>query len=178
MTLSIPCRSVPKSWPALPLRPKKTSKKWLKARGWKVGKYTGKMSQSERLKNQDAFMSGKKKIMVATNAFFLESDKPDIRLIIHTGLPLSLDGYVQEIGHAGRDSKKSRCVLLYSKSDFERDRKILKSSGSKKDLKRSMPLLDSLHTLLGSKKRSAFPRMHCCNSWNSANQYIQRAIQF
>lgn len=77
--------------------------KWLKARDYPVGKYHGKMKHAKRKAAQQAFMRGKKPIMVATNAFGLGIDKPDVRLVIHAGLPLSMDGYVQEIGRAGRD---------------------------------------------------------------------------
>ena len=86
--------------------------KWLKARDYPVEKYHGKMKRSKREAAQQAIMSGKKPIMVATNAFGLGIDKPDVRIVIHAGLPLSMDGYVQEVGRAGRDGRKSRCVLF------------------------------------------------------------------
>lgn len=126
--------------------------KWLKARDYPVGKYHGKMKHAKRKAAQAAFMSGKKPIMVATNAFGLGIDKPDVRLVIHAGLPLSMDGYVQEIGRAGRDGKKSRCVLFFTKADFERNKRILSHSGGNKAIRRKLKRLNALHGLVDSKK--------------------------
>ena len=126
--------------------------KWLKARDYPVGKYHGKMKHAKRKAAQQAFMRGKKPIMVATNAFGLGIDKPDVRLVIHAGLPLSMDGYVQEIGRAGRDGNKSHCVLLYAKADFERNRRILSQSGGKKAVRRKLKRLNALQALISSDK--------------------------
>lgn len=126
--------------------------KWLKARDYPVGKYHGKMKHAKRKAAQQAFMRGKKPIMVATNAFGLGIDKPDVRLVIHAGLPLSMDGYTQEIGHAGRDGKKSRCVLFYAKSDFDRNRRILSRSGGRKAVARRLKRLHALRGLVDSKE--------------------------
>ena len=124
--------------------------RWLKSRGYVVGKYHGKMKQAKRKQAQAAFMSGNKPIMVATNAFGLGIDKPDVRMVIHAGLPLSMDGYVQEIGRAGRDGKKSHCVLMYAKSDFERNKRILSRAGGKKAVRRKLKRLYALHNLIDS----------------------------
>lgn len=126
--------------------------KWLKARDYPVGKYHGKMKHANRKAAQQAFMRGKKPIMVATNAFGLGIDKPDVRLVIHAGLPLSMDGYVQEIGRAGRDGKKSRYVLFYAKSDFDRNRRILSRSGGRKAVARRLKRLHALRGLVDSKE--------------------------
>lgn len=126
--------------------------KWLKARDYPVGKYHGKMKRTKRKAAQELFMSGSKLIMVATNAFGLGIDKPDVRFIIHAGLPLSMDGYVQEVGRAGRDSKKSRCVLFYAKSDFDRNKRILSQAGGRKAVQRRLKRLNALHGLVDSKK--------------------------
>ena len=126
--------------------------KWLKARDYPVGKYHGKMKHAKRKAAQQAFMRGKKPIMVATNAFGLGIDKPDVRLVIHAGLPLSMDGYVQEIGRAGRDGKKSCCVLFFTKADFERNKRILSHSGGNKAIRRKLKRLNALHGLVDSKK--------------------------
>ena len=96
-------------------------------------------------------MSRKKPVMVSTNAFGLGIDKPDVRLI-HAGLPLSMDGYVQEVGRAGRDGNKSHCVLLYAKADFERNRRILSQSGGKKAVRRKLKRLNALQALISSDK--------------------------
>lgn len=126
--------------------------KWLKARDYPVGKYHGKMKHAKRKAAQATFMSGKKPIMVATNAFGLGIDKPDVRLVIHAGLPLSMDGYVQEIGRAGRDGKKSRCMLFFTKADFERNKRILSHSGGNKAIRRKLKRLNALHGLVDSKE--------------------------
>ncbi len=126
--------------------------KWLKARDYPVGKYHGKMKRAKREAAQQAFMRGKKPIMVATNAFGLGIDKPDVRLVIHAGLPLSMDGYVQEVGRAGRDGKKSRCVLFYTKSDFDRNKRILSQSGGRKAVRRRLKRLHALRGLVDSRK--------------------------
>lgn len=105
------------------------AKNFLKGRGFKLNKITGKMKYKKRRKNQDAFMNGRVSIMAATNAFGLGVDKPDVRLVIHMGLPLTLEGYVQEIGRAGRDGKKSICILLYTQNDYKRNKRILKTGG-------------------------------------------------
>ena len=126
--------------------------KWLKARDYPVGKYHSKMKRVKREAAQQAFMSGKKPIMVATNAFGLGIDKPDVRLVIHAGLPLSMDGYVQEVGRAGRDGRKSRCVLFYTKSDFDRNKRILSQSGGRKAVARRLKRLNALHDLVSSHK--------------------------
>src|SRR6185295_5343361 len=84
-----------------------------------VERYNGKMTTDEREKAQASFMqSGRKVVMLATNAFGLGVDKPDIRYIIHYQMPGSTEAYVQEAGRAGRDGKPARCVLLFQPDDI------------------------------------------------------------
>jgi ATP-dependent DNA helicase RecQ len=95
---------------------------WLGLRLIKVpcARYHGKMSDKERTQHQARFMEkGKRIIMVATSAFGLGIDKPDIRYIIHYQAPSSLERYVQEAGRAGRDGHIARCFLLFDDTDLE-----------------------------------------------------------
>ncbi len=154
--------------------------KWLRARNYKIGKYHGKMKREERETAYEKFMSGKCPIIVATNAFGLGIDKPDVRLLIHAGLPLSMDGYVQEIGRAGRDGKRSRCVLFYANSDFTDNERILRRGNEEvvyQKLKRLRALQDlvksnkciwqGIERYFGQKKTKKCG--HCCNCrWKEA----------
>ncbi len=85
-----------------------------------VDRYNGKMGTAEREKSQTTFMKkGRRGIMIATNAFGLGIDKPDIRYILHFHTPGSPEAYVQEAGRAGRDGLKSRCILLFAPDDVQ-----------------------------------------------------------
>jgi ATP-dependent DNA helicase RecQ len=90
---------------------------FLAAAGFSVAPYHGRLKTSVRAETQDRFMSGEVPLMVATNAFGLGIDKPDIRFVIHANLPGSIEAFYQEFGRAGRDGRLSRCTLLYSPED-------------------------------------------------------------
>jgi ATP-dependent DNA helicase RecQ len=79
--------------------------------------YHGKLGARERKARQDEFMSGRARVMVATNAFGLGIDKADTRFVLHYQMPAGLDAYYQESGRAGRDGEVADCTLLFLHSD-------------------------------------------------------------
>ncbi|EMY79254.1 ATP-dependent DNA helicase, RecQ family [Leptospira weilii serovar Ranarum str. ICFT] len=91
---------------------------FLKKNGFKVGKYHAGRTDSSREKTQDGYNTGKTNVLVATNAFGMGLDNPDVRLVVHYQMPASLESYYQEAGRAGRDGKPSDCVLFFHPSDL------------------------------------------------------------
>lgn len=86
--------------------------------GYEALRYHAGLGPYERKENQQAFLDGKCKIIVATNAFGMGIDKPDVRWVLHYNMPKDLESYYQEAGRAGRDGKASECLLLFNNEDI------------------------------------------------------------
>lgn len=83
--------------------------------------FNGKMEAAEKVENQNAFMSGKAQVIVATSAFGMGVDKKDVGLVVHYDISDSLENYIQEAGRAGRDPQmQADCYVLYSDSDLDK----------------------------------------------------------
>jgi len=106
----------------------------LRRRGESAARYHAGLEDMERLVNQDNFIQSKISIMVATNAFGMGIDKPDVRYVIHYNMPKNLENYYQEAGRAGRDGKPSECILLFADDDIKTAEALIQNSGENEAL--------------------------------------------
>ena len=114
----------------------KETAEWLVSQGISATYYHAGLDVDVKDRHQQAWVNNEKRVMVATNAFGMGIDKPDVRLVIHIDSPDSLEAYFQEAGRAGRDGKKAYAVLLYDSSDARKlSKRVAQTYPEKEDIR-------------------------------------------
>lgn len=156
--------------------------KWLNAQGLKSNFYHGGLSYEEREKSRLAWMNNTDPIMCATNAFGMGIDKPDVKIVAHSNLPLSVEAYYQEAGRAGRNGEKAWAILLYNDSDLiDLKARLSLSFPELKVIKQVYKMLSNYYFLppgTGGGKSFLFEITEFCNRYNTKPVAVYNAIKF
>lgn len=132
----------------------KRTTKYLRGEKYSAKAYYSELPKGRKKRVLRYFLTKKRPIVVATNAFGLGIDRPDVRLVVHAGLPLGIDAYAQEIGRAGRDGKKARAVLLYTPTDFADASRIIRQNNNDTTDYRGEKRLDALKKVIAEPKKA------------------------
>jgi ATP-dependent DNA helicase RecQ len=127
---------------------------WLSASGTPALPYHAGLSDAERVRHQDAFLSERVDVIVATVAFGMGIDRSNVRFVVHVGAPRSLEHYQQESGRAGRDGLEAECLLISSAADFLKWRVMLERNGELTEANRNlMRQMERYATAVGCRHR-------------------------
>lgn len=144
--------------------------------------YHAGLEAKTRDRRQQAWMNEEKRIIVATNAFGMGIDKPNVRVVVHLDLPDCIEAYFQEAGRAGRDLKRSYAILLYEEADILNARRNLKKAYP------SLPMIRSIYQALGNffqlpvgsgyDESFAFDLTKFCDQFNFQPVIVFNALKF